>query len=450
MGEVNKNIPKKYRKKKKKFLSNDMSKVYNFQQIPNKKVESQKKQIQEAIPYVLSKADLLKIKKFQNREAKSNIKESHSRQRIRPQSQSIYSGKNIPIIQSDLGFQQIGFNKANAKDYQIMCGKDNQSFITVQPNIYGNSHQIVQGLNGDTFLVPIKSGIQRVKKRNQSNGNLSYCSKENSQIKQAIIQDSLSNFGSVQNLDQFQVSQNFQRNSVKSGDQLRSDILLSHTTSIKREHLEKAGNMTSDFWYYNQRGSSEKGINHNHQKGKYQYKNNARQSVNLQDSQKPEFLIYSHNPSLRLPNPKKGDCNLMKRSALNQHLSGKSLNKGSRKRRIRKGSNLGNMQSRSSQFHKIHSGSEHFENDNSYKEKLKTVEKDLKDMNLEDLKFVFEILDAKKQGFISKNNFKFTNLPLKTMNSMEPFIKEMLVREGTLDFNQYLDLIQTLIQKDSQ
>ena len=70
-------------------------------------------------------------------------------------------------------------------------------------------------------------------------------------------------------------------------------------------------------------------------------------------------------------------------------------------------------------------------------------------MNLEDLKFVFEILDGKKLGFINKDNFKFTNLPLKTMNSMEPFIKEMLVRDGSLDFNQYIELIENLIQKDN-
>ena len=372
--EINGNIPNKIRNKrskKKRILRNNATKIYNFEQNSNKKIQSQKKQIQETIPYVLSKADLLKIKKFQSRETKSNIKDSHSRQRPRPvsKSQSIYSGKNIPIIESELEFQQIGINNGNARNSQIVVLKQapshNQSFISVHPNIYGKSHQIIQGPNGESYLLPVNSSIQRVKnKRRLSNGTASHYSKErrsqeyNSSIKRVVQQNgSLSNFalfGSSQNFDQSQVQipKSYNRNSHQTrltNDNLRSDILLSRTTSIKGfekpQSIEvNTKNSTSDFWYYNQRNSNPKGIN---QKNKNlnlqgsqnfvqssQYLNNVRQSVNFQDNDKPEFLIYSHNPSLKIQtNSKKNEgYNTMKRSNFNQNLSGKSGSKMKKKK----------------------------------------------------------------------------------------------------------------------
>jgi hypothetical protein len=271
-------------------------------------------------------------------------------------------------------------------------------------------------------------------------------------------------FGSNNNLDQYQAPVNFQRSSHHSGsmgEPLQRDLLLSKTTSIKAPDKlseTKPPNSTSDFWYLQGRGSNPQPRNNEQlvmsnaqdYASTCAYMEDPRQSVNLQDITKPQFLIYSHNPSVKIVE-KQAPLGMYqsKQKENASQLSGKSVNKSLKQRRKRKSSHRSDFQSRSSQFQGSNVNNEEVENPNEvFKVKLKKVEKDLKDMDVEDLKFVFEILDDKKQGVINKDNFKFTNLPLKTMNSMEPFIKEMLVRDGSLDFNQYIDLIQNLIGKD--
>lgn len=458
--------------------------MYNFDATSSKQIQSQKKQIQEVIPHVLLKQDLLKLKKLKNREIKSGMKESHSRKRIHSlnKSQSIYSGKNVPIVQSELAFQQIALSKSKADPGRLVLFKQlpaNPSFVSIQPNIYGKSHHMIQNSNGETFFMPVNHMVRVPNEPKQSsNVNVSHYSKsrmsneEHSIIKNAMSQHGSMNnfavFGSSHNLDQsqFQLIDNFQRSSHQSGslnEPLRKDLLSSKTTSIKgieRSQSHALGNnLTNDFWYPTQQESApmakeeqsaETGKNQ-HFRSSCSYLNDPRQSVNLQELKKPQFLIYSHNPSLKLvENKSKGPGAIpQKKINLNDQLSGKSMKKSAARKRVRKSRNLENYHSMSSQFQK--SNQSVFDQQipqEEYKMKLKTIEKDLKDLNIEDLKFIFEILDDKKQGSIDKNNFKFPNLPLKTMHSLEPFIKEMLVREGSLDFNQFIKLIQNLISKD--
>jgi hypothetical protein len=486
LAESNPNIQskRKHNRKKKKFLSNDMSKMYNFDPISNKKINSQKKLIQEAIPYVLSKEDLLKIKKFQNRETKSNVKDHPPRSRARPSSknQSIYSGKSVALLQNEVTMQHSNMNKPaqqNNPVYLLKNPGNNPSFISVQPNIYGNSHQLVQRSQGETFLVPmtnVKLGQESRIFRNSNTSHYSksrYSSEKRSCMKNVVSQQgSLTNFtvlGSSHNLDQsqFQAPSNFQRNSNQSGsmgDQLRTDFLLSRTTSIKGMDLENTDKnlvkqSASNFWFYNvhQTNSQMKqqafpqGTQENLGQQEYPpscvYLNNVRQSVNLQESTKPQFLIYSHNPSVTL-GEKPGPISVFNQkppSEKSNQFSGKSLSKSIKRKRVRKVSNVEDYHSRSSQYHQQNVNEK--KSEESSKRRNKGFEKKLEDMTVEDLKTIFEVLDVKKQGFISKDNFKFTDLPLKTINAMEPFIKEMLVRDGTVDFNQYIDLIQNMMQK---
>ena len=477
--EARPNLParKKHNRKKKKFLSNDMSKMYNFDSVASKKVNSQKKQIQETIPYVLSKEDLLKIKKFQNRETKSNLKEVSSNPRVRPASkgQSIYGGQNISAHQSELAFQPMNPTKQASGPGPIFLIKNpsnNPSFISVQPNIYGHSHQLVQNVNGETFLLPVGGKAPSREGRPLRNSNTSGYSKGRYSSEQrpgarngGSQQGSLSNFtvfGSSQNLDLLQGQGTFQRSSHHSssiGDPLRSDFLLSRTTSIKAEpdlqekHASRQSG--SDFWFYNGHPSNAPPPEGQQTPPKPELApgthnlHHPRQSVTLQEPAKPQILIYSHNPSVQLgekspplPRPK-----LPQTSGAKSQVSGKSLKKSKKRRRALQTTHFEPKGRQSPVLRRSKRSSQKEKSVESSKSRFKKLEKKLEDMTVEDLKHIFEILDCKKQGCISKDNFKFTDLPLKTINAMEPFIKEMLVREGTVDFNQYINLIQTMVQK---
>lgn len=81
-------------------------------------------------------------------------------------------------------------------------------------------------------------------------------------------------------------------------------------------------------------------------------------------------------------------------------------------------------------------------NSNPFKNRNdQSLYKNLRDMNKDDFKIIFDLLDFRGEGILSKDNFKFSSLPLKTMNEIEPFIKEMLVREDEVDFNQFTEIL---------
>lgn len=71
--------------------------------------------------------------------------------------------------------------------------------------------------------------------------------------------------------------------------------------------------------------------------------------------------------------------------------------------------------------------------------------KDLKDMTKSDFKVIFDLLDQQKIGKLKRNNFRFSFLPLKTMNHLEPIIKEMLINDSDVDFNTFSEMLMGLI-----
>ena len=82
----------------------------------------------------------------------------------------------------------------------------------------------------------------------------------------------------------------------------------------------------------------------------------------------------------------------------------------------------------------------------SAKDQSERINRPLQELGVDEFKIIFRLLDEKQRGSISKDNFRFADLPLQTINQLEPFIKEMLIQDQTLDFQEFLNKVQSIVQ----
>lgn len=67
--------------------------------------------------------------------------------------------------------------------------------------------------------------------------------------------------------------------------------------------------------------------------------------------------------------------------------------------------------------------------------------KEFYEMNSKDMKMIFSLLDYKKMGFVSKDNFDLNKLPSHLIKKMKGLIIKVISSNRQIDFDEFLQLI---------
>lgn len=67
--------------------------------------------------------------------------------------------------------------------------------------------------------------------------------------------------------------------------------------------------------------------------------------------------------------------------------------------------------------------------------------KDLNELNMNEMKLIFSLLDTKKLGFINKDNFNFGVLPSNLIKEMKSLITKVISSTKEIDFEEFLHLV---------
>ena len=321
--------------------------------------------LENVMPYVLSKEDLMKIKNFQrqepNRVISGNYRNGH-----RPKSQSIYHSKGVQYVeQAGPGYHQNPRNKSQQVGHNIA----NSSFASIQPNIYQKMPNRQHPMINQRGSVP-KREIPRS----------SHMSEHlNESVNKEVL---LSKQNSGQNQQLSRLNASARRNSGAS-----LELWYSRPNDIKTTVAESSETLN--------------------------YNSNPRRSAGneiFMSSQRPKhkkqanYFLYSQN----LKNKKEFKEN--SNSDINSLRLGEDLENG------------------------------------SSKDQTERINRPLQELGVDEFKIIFRLLDEKQRGSISKDNFRFADLPLQTINQLEPFIKEMLIQDQTLDFQEFLNKVQSIVQ----